>query len=388
MFRLGSAEADRGRPRGRPRAGRTERATAAHSEGYAAGLIAGRAVGSAAGRAIGWSEGFAAATMSRGPATALLHDDDPTIALRRPRGGWTGRRMTGWTLVIPVKALAAAKSRLAPAVTPSARLALARAFALDTIMRPGRPLRSVASSWSPARSTSTRTCRTASRCCARGRARTRLRDRARDRVRPRRRRGRGRRAARRPARPAPRRARHAALDAAARHPLAFVRDADGTGTTLATAPVPGWPFDAARSAPDLRRREHVPAGFADLADAHHDADLRRRCASDVDTVDGLETVLHHGVGDHTAEAVAQARPIERDHHDAHPRIQGLRRAVRSARARRDRRRGRRRTACESVLDERPLPAVAARPAGTRRSRSPGWPRSASAPSSDPDRHAR
>jgi 2-phospho-L-lactate guanylyltransferase len=26
---------------------------------------------------------------------------------------------------------------------------------------------------------------------------------------------------------------------------------------------------------------------------------------DVDTVDGLEAVLHHGVGDHTAEAVAR-----------------------------------------------------------------------------------
>jgi 2-phospho-L-lactate guanylyltransferase len=26
---------------------------------------------------------------------------------------------------------------------------------------------------------------------------------------------------------------------------------------------------------------------------------------DVDTVDGLEIVLHHGVGDHTAEAVAR-----------------------------------------------------------------------------------
>lgn len=40
--------------------------------------------------------------------------------------------MTTWTLVIPVKAHAAAKSRLAPAVTQPARLALARAFALDT----------------------------------------------------------------------------------------------------------------------------------------------------------------------------------------------------------------------------------------------------------------
>ena len=80
LFRLGTDEAiAEGRAAG-VEAGRAEARAAAHAEGYAAGLIAGRAVGSAAGRAIGWSEGFAAATMSRGPATADVHGDDSTSA--------------------------------------------------------------------------------------------------------------------------------------------------------------------------------------------------------------------------------------------------------------------------------------------------------------------
>ncbi|WP_207221860.1 2-phospho-L-lactate guanylyltransferase [Agromyces ramosus] len=89
----------------------------------------------------------------------------------------------------------------------------------------------------------------------------------------------------------------AALAAAARHPLAFVRDADGTGSTLATAS-PGVPFE-----PRFGRESaalHAAAGFVELA-ASDLPGLTR----DVDTVDGLETVLHHGVGDHTAEAVAR-----------------------------------------------------------------------------------
>ena len=75
----------------------------------------------------------------------------------------------------------------------------------------------------------------------------------------------------------------AALAAAARHPLAFVRDADGTGTTLATAS-----RGAVRAAfgPESAAR-HAAAGFAELA-ASDLPGLTR----DVDTVDGLETVLH------------------------------------------------------------------------------------------------
>ena len=88
-----------------------------------------------------------------------------------------------------------------------------------------------------------------------------------------------------------------ALDAASRHPLAFVRDADGTGTTLATAAAE-VPFDP-RFGPGSAE-QHAAAGFVELA-ASDAPGLTR----DVDTVDGLEAVLHHGVGDHTAEAVAR-----------------------------------------------------------------------------------
>jgi 2-phospho-L-lactate/phosphoenolpyruvate guanylyltransferase len=88
-----------------------------------------------------------------------------------------------------------------------------------------------------------------------------------------------------------------ALAAAGRHPLAFVRDADGTGTTLATA-APGVPFEA-HFGPGSAAR-HAAAGFVELEASGNPGLIR-----DVDTVDGLEAVLHHGVGDHTAEAVAR-----------------------------------------------------------------------------------
>ena len=89
----------------------------------------------------------------------------------------------------------------------------------------------------------------------------------------------------------------AALAAAARHPLAFVRDADGTGSTLATAAAE-VAFEP-RFGPDSAAR-HAAAGFVELA-----ASGLPGLTRDVDTVDGLEIVLHHGVGDHTAEAVAR-----------------------------------------------------------------------------------
>lgn len=87
------------------------------------------------------------------------------------------------------------------------------------------------------------------------------------------------------------------LGAAARHPLAFVRDADGTGTTLATAG-PGVEFEP-RFGPGSAEL-HAAAGFVEVA-ASDAPGLTR----DVDTVDALEHVLHHGVGDHTAQAVAR-----------------------------------------------------------------------------------
>ena len=207
---------------------------------------------------------------------------------------------TRWTVVIPVKAPAAGKTRLSPAVADAARAELARAFALDTIAA-ARAAASVdrvivvgddpdladgaeflAEPGADGDATAQRGLLPAIR---HGIAHARsaspvavavllgdlpgLRPEELDR----------------------------ALDAASRHPLAFVRDTDGTGTTLATAGT-GVAFDP-RFGPGSAER-HAAAGFVELA-ASDAPGLTR----DVDTVDGLETVLHHGVGDHTAEVVAR-----------------------------------------------------------------------------------
>ena len=202
-----------------------------------------------------------------------------------------------WTVVIPVKGAPAAKSRLAPAVPDDARAVLARAFALDTIaaalgatsvarvlvVGDDPSLAGVAEFVSePSGEGAERGLLPAvrrgiahARADASGAVAVLLGDLP----------------ALRPEEL------DSALAAAARHPLAFVRDVDGTGTTLATA-MPGVPFEP-RFGPESAAR-HAAAGFAELA-ASDLPGLTR----DVDTVDGLETVLHHGVGDHTAEAVAR-----------------------------------------------------------------------------------
>jgi 2-phospho-L-lactate guanylyltransferase len=203
-----------------------------------------------------------------------------------------------WTVVIPVKSPAAGKSRLVPGVTDAARAALARAFALDTI---------------------------AAALAARSVARVivvgddpDLADGAEFLAEPGADGGGGERGLLPAIRHGIAHARaeapgavavllgdlpaltpdelDAALDAAAGHPLAFVRDADGTGTTLATA-ASGVPFDP-QFGPGSAAR-HAATGFVEL-EASGAPGLTR----DVDTVDGLETVLHHGVGDHTADVVA------------------------------------------------------------------------------------
>ena len=203
-----------------------------------------------------------------------------------------------WTVVIPVKSPAAGKSRLIPGVTDAARASLARAFALDTI---------------------------AAALAARSVARVivvgddpDLADGAEFLAEPGADGGGGERGLLPAIRHGIAHARaeapgavavllgdlpaltpdelDAALDAAAGHPLAFVRDADGTGTTLATAAA-GVAFDP-QFGPGSAAR-HAAAGFVEL-EASGTPGLTR----DVDTVDGLETVLHHGVGDHTADVVA------------------------------------------------------------------------------------
>ncbi|WP_307040586.1 2-phospho-L-lactate guanylyltransferase [Agromyces ramosus] len=88
----------------------------------------------------------------------------------------------------------------------------------------------------------------------------------------------------------------AALDAAVGHPLAFVRDADGTGTTLATAMAgirfePRFGLDSAAL--------HAAAGYVEL-------EASAGLIHDVDTVDGLAEALALGVGRHTHEVVERS----------------------------------------------------------------------------------
>lgn len=209
-----------------------------------------------------------------------------------------------WTVVIPVKAAPAAKTRLGPALADDARALLARAFALDTIaaaLAAGAVAHVIVVGDDPALAGEAEFLaepvdgpRSLGRAIAHGIAHASRHD-LRSGV-----------AVLLGDLPALRPEElDIALEAAARHPLAFVRDADGTGTTLATA-VPSTAAGDAHEAtafepqfgPDSAAR-HAAAGFAELA-ASDLTGLTR----DVDTVDALEAVLHHGVGDHTAEVVA------------------------------------------------------------------------------------
>ena len=264
-------------------------------------------------------------------------------------------RVRSWTVVIPVKAPAMGKSRLGPAVPPDARAALARAFALDTIAAAlaarsvarvvvvgddpslaggaeflaepaGGPrgllpairyaLRSLSrpSSSGPSSSLSPSKGADASAGSlrhAQGTERVQRADASAGSLRH----AQGTASSASGSSGGPRRAQgtgvavllgdlpalhpdelDAALEAASRHPLAFVRDADGTGTTLATANV-GVPFEP-RFGP-ASAALHAAAGFVEL-EASDAPGLTR----DVDTVDSLQAVLHGGVGERTAEVVA------------------------------------------------------------------------------------
>lgn len=201
-----------------------------------------------------------------------------------------------WTVVIPVKAPAGAKTRLAAAVPPAEREALARAFALDTVsaaMAARSVVRVIVVGDDPALAGAAEFLpepadgsRGLTRAIAYGIAHARVGD---DEAGP---------------RPvavllgdlpalAPEEL-DAALDAASRHPFAFVRDADGTGTTLATASagVELAPHFGADSA-----ARHAAAGFVELEAS---AGLRR----DVDTIDALADALALGVGPLTRAAAA------------------------------------------------------------------------------------
>lgn len=205
-----------------------------------------------------------------------------------------------WIVVVPVKAFAAAKSRLSPQLGSGHRAALARAFALDAVeaVRGAERVAEVVVVTGEAAlghelgelpgvvvvPESGEPGLTAAIALGIEHARH----------------GGGRHLAVMlgdlPAlRPA---ALDAALGAASGHRRAFVPDLEGTGSTLVTALAgtelqPGFGPDSAA----IHRR----AGFADLAAfGGVDPGLRR----DVDTVEALEQALGLGVGPRTAEVVA------------------------------------------------------------------------------------
>ncbi|QAY72776.1 2-phospho-L-lactate guanylyltransferase [Agromyces protaetiae] len=200
-----------------------------------------------------------------------------------------------WTVVIPVKSPARAKTRLAPELDPAARAALARAFATDTVAvalaTPGVSRVLVVGDEPALAGAAEHVLEVAVRGLG-----VAITD--------------GIAAARSdasggtdvsvavllgdlPALRADELA--AALDAASGHPLAFVRDADGTGTTLATARA-GVPF-APRFGHESAR-EHAAAGFVELEASDPSAwpTLRR----DVDTAAALADARALGVGPATS----------------------------------------------------------------------------------------
>lgn len=251
------------------------------------------------------------------------------------RAGEAGRAdAAGWTVVVPVKSLTAAKTRLAPEHSPAERAALARAFALDTVhaARNARTVRRVVVvSDEPVVELELREVPRVEVVpeigprglaaaiaygveVARGDARAR---------------GSSSAAAYRdptddaagldtPFRgdsttgsagagaavavllgdvPALRAGDlDAALDAAARHPLAYVPDAEGTGTTLATARA-GEPLDAHFGQDSAAR--HAAAGFADLV-AEHPGAIAPGLRRDVDTAAELREAVALGVGARTS----------------------------------------------------------------------------------------
>jgi 2-phospho-L-lactate guanylyltransferase len=202
----------------------------------------------------------------------------------------TGR----WTVVIPVKAATRSKTRLAPHIGDEARAALAAAFAADTIAAAsaaaavhrvlvvGEDAELAAGAEFVDERAMVGKGRGLTRSIALGIARARaggsvdvavllgdlpsLRPEDLD----------------------------AALALAAEHPLAFVADADGTGSTFAAGRA-GEPF-APRFGPHSAR-EHRRAGFEPIEAAPR---LRR----DVDTLAALEDAIALGTGPNTAHVVA------------------------------------------------------------------------------------
>jgi 2-phospho-L-lactate guanylyltransferase len=213
--------------------------------------------------------------------------------------------MTSWTIVVPIKGLARAKTRLWPLGTPT-RETLARAFARDTLA-------------------AALAAETVGRVIAVGRAEE-LTD-LDSRVEIVRESESGLDAAIAlgvthartlslepvavmlgdlPALEAP----HlmSALRSAEEYPRAFVADVHGTGTTLVTANA-GQRFEHCFGPYSARR--HRAARFADLV-ATSPASIRPELRTDADTLRDLGVAMRMGVGLHTAAAVASwGRDLER-----------------------------------------------------------------------------
>lgn len=90
------------------------------------------------------------------------------------------------------------------------------------------------------------------------------------------------------------------LERAVAHPSSFLRDAEGTGTTLVLGRTPG---DLRPSFGHDSARRHLHAGLVEV-DGEDVASVRR----DVDTADDLQVARSLGVGPHTAALLADIDP--------------------------------------------------------------------------------
>ncbi|MFD4989551.1 2-phospho-L-lactate guanylyltransferase [Streptomyces sp. NPDC058372] len=207
----------------------------------------------------------------------------------------------GWSLVVPLKPLALAKSRLAPALDGPARARLALAFAQDTVAaalacsavrdvvvvtddaRAGGALAALG-----ARVTGDAPAAGLNAALAHGARTVRA-------ARPR-----AALAALNADLPALRPGELArVLAAAAAHPRAFLADAAGIGTTFLSA-APGAPFTPCFGGPS--RARHTAAGAVELA-----PDAVPGVRRDVDTPADLHAARELGPGPHTAAVLASLR---------------------------------------------------------------------------------
>ncbi|WP_394553461.1 2-phospho-L-lactate guanylyltransferase [Agromyces sp. MMS24-JH15] len=227
----------------------------------------------------------------------MTADAQPAAVVEERPTGSDASRDPDWTVVIPVKAPTRAKTRLAPDLDPAARERLAAAFAVDTFAAAVgaagvRRVLVVGEADATRRAAEAAGAEYVAESGGTG-----LRAAIADGVRAA---GPGDVAVLLGDLPCLRSEDLAdALADAAGHPLAFVRDADGTGTTLATARA-GVGFAAHFG--DGSAARHAEAGFVELGASSSSSwtSLRR----DVDTAAALAEAVALGVGPATTAALA------------------------------------------------------------------------------------